>query len=59
MSLGAKASYVVTDNDFKSFNGTTSMDFQQNLNASNVFKYKEAIYAAYGTVIKRGKIYGQ
>lgn len=31
------------------------MDFQQNLNASNVFKYKEAIYAAYGTVIKTWK----
>ncbi len=55
LSLGAKASYVVTDNDFKSFNGTTNLDMVQNFNASNVFKYKEAIFAAYGTVVKTWK----
>ena len=55
MSVGAKASYVKTDAEFKSYDGIDENNTSENLNASNDFKYNEAIYAGYAVFAKKWK----
>jgi hypothetical protein len=53
LETGAKGSWIQTNNDFESFNGTGTEDIEENLNASNTFKYEEIIVAGYGAVAKK------
>jgi len=53
LEAGAKASWVKTENDFKSFNGTSNKDITENTNASNVFEYEEVISSTYGSLAKK------
>jgi hypothetical protein len=53
LEAGAKSSWLKTENDFKSFDGINEEDLVENLNASNVFEYTEAISSAYGVLAKK------
>jgi len=53
LETGAKSSWIQTNNDFESFNGTGMEDVVENLNASNTFKYEEVIVAGYGSLAKK------
>ena len=53
LETGAKSSWVQTDNDFTSFNGTNTSDLTENLNASNNFKYDEIIISGYASLAKK------
>lgn len=53
LEVGAKSSWVKTENDFESFNGTNDQDIIENLGASNYFEYEEVISSAYGVLAKK------
>ncbi|MFT6747938.1 MAG: hypothetical protein ACJAZ2_002296 [Glaciecola sp.] len=53
LEVGAKSSWVKTENDFESFNGTNDQNIIENLGASNYFEYEEVISSAYGVLAKK------
>lgn len=50
LNVGAKASWVNTQNNFEAFNGTSKNNLVFNTNASNDFRYTEGIFASYTTL---------